>query len=100
MAWFGFRRYAVTGASMAPAFFAGDHLLIRRRSRWPEVGEVVVVADPRSGEPILKRVQQVGPDGIDVRGDNSAASTDSRHFGVLPHEAVLGTVIRRYRRET
>ena len=98
MAWFGFRRFAVTGASMAPTFVAGDHLLVRHRRRRPEVGDVVVVADPRTGKAILKRVHHIGPDGIEVRGDNSAESTDGRHFGAVSVEAVLGTVVRRYRR--
>jgi signal peptidase I len=39
---------------------------------------------------MIKRVYRVEPDGaVTVRGDN-ARSQDSRHFGAVPREAILG----------
>jgi hypothetical protein len=59
---------------------------------------VVAVPDPRQPDRLLiKRVRSVAPDArVDVRGDNEAASTDSRHFGPVPRRAVRGRVLYRY----
>lgn len=60
-------------------------------------GQVVVLEDPRRpGRFMVKRVFAVGPGGVDVRGDNPLASTDSRHFGPVAPSAVRGKVIWRY----
>jgi type IV secretory pathway protease TraF len=40
----------------------------------------------------VKRVIRVSPDGVWVEGDNAEVSRDSRHFGVVPHENVLGVL--------
>ncbi len=45
---------------------------------------------------LIKRVHSVGPDGIEVRGDNEEASTDSRTFGPVAPSRVTGRVIYRY----
>jgi inner membrane protease subunit 1 len=45
---------------------------------------------------MLKRVRLAGPTGLDVRGDNPDASTDSRHFGPVPFTALRGRVVYRY----
>jgi hypothetical protein len=60
-------------------------------------GDVVALEDPhRSGFLMIKRVRAAGPDWVDVRGDNPAASTDSRHFGPVPRSVLRGRVIYRY----
>lgn len=90
------RRVAVTGKSMLPTLKEGDRVLCR--PAWHlEPGQVVVLEDPRRpGQLMIKRVFAVGPSGIDVRGDNPGASTDSRHFGPVAPSAVRGRVIWRY----
>lgn len=61
--------------------------------------DVVVVAHPRQPSlKLVKRVDQVFPDGrLVVLGLNDAESTDSRSFGPLPPEAVLGKVTSVFR---
>lgn len=89
-------RMEVAGESMRPAFEPGDRVVAIRCRRW-EPGDAVVLRDPRQPERlVLKRVTTAGPDGIDVRGDNPPASTDSRQFGVVPAGAVVGRVVYRY----
>jgi type IV secretory pathway protease TraF len=64
------------------------------------VGDLVAVMDPRSpARMMIKRV--VGSEGsrVVVRGDNEAASTDSRHFGPVDAGAIHGRVIYRYHPE-
>ncbi len=81
---------------MAPAFAPGDRLLVSRWARWGP-GSVVALPDPRlPGRMLIKRVHSVGPDGIEVRGDNEEASTDSRTFGPVAPSRVTGRVIYRY----
>jgi nickel-type superoxide dismutase maturation protease len=89
-------RAVVEGRSMEPVFQPGDRVLfVRTRRATP--GRVVVVADPRDPSRLLiKRVRQASRLGLDVRGDNEAASTDSRSFGLVAGRAVRGRVLYRY----
>jgi nickel-type superoxide dismutase maturation protease len=87
----------VRGASMAPTLLPGDRLIARRASGAPNVGEVVVAGDPRDRRrELVKRVAAVRDAHVTLRGDNPAASTDSRAFGVLPVAGVRWRVVARY----
>jgi nickel-type superoxide dismutase maturation protease len=93
-------RYRVEGESMTPAYSPGDRLLINRLAyvaRTPRPGDVVVLRDPEEPERLLlKRVESAGGEGIVVMGDNLDASRDSRRFGPVRREDVVGKVIARY----
>ncbi len=89
-------RVLVAGTSMVPTFQPGHRLLVSRWSRW-SVGSVVALPDPRVPERMLvKRVRSQGRDGVEVRGDNEDASTDSRSFGPVPPSSISGRVVYRY----
>lgn len=95
------RRVRVTGASMSPLLRPGDEVLFAPRAyrrRAPRAGEIVIVRHPeREGVKMVKRVTAVLPhDHYQIRGDNPAASTDSRTFGPVPREQILGQVISRF----
>jgi nickel-type superoxide dismutase maturation protease len=100
---FPLARYAVEGDSMAPAFRAGERLLMYRwayRGHLPRAGDVVLLEDPeREGHVLLKRVA-FDPDpatrAVYVLGDDSGASRDSRHFGEVPASSIIGKVWRKY----
>ncbi|MEV0597249.1 S26 family signal peptidase [Nonomuraea cavernae] len=112
----------VEGPSMEPALRDGDRVLVRRVPL-PEVrtGQVMVARRPsRPGRPgdagpwLVKRVVAVGGDpvpaevraAVDARddrvphgclvvlGDNRARSADSRHWGYITAEHLLGVVHR------
>jgi len=69
----------VRGRSMAPMLLPGDRLLVVRTHHAPRTGDVVLAPDPlEPGRELVKRVAGVGPAGIELRGDNVAASTDAR----------------------
>ena len=116
----------VTGDSMAPAFSNGDRVLVRRSPlERLTVGTVVVVSWPTLHESyvpgsdrpwLIKRVAalpgdlvpesvsaavdggtHVPPRQLVLLGDNSGGSLDSRTFGCVPGDLVLGTVVRRLR---
>jgi nickel-type superoxide dismutase maturation protease len=83
---------------MRPALEAGDRLLVAGFLR-PRPGDVVAVVDPRDRDLVMvKRVAAVDSDDgrVTVLGDNPAASTDSRTFGPVDRELVLGRVVYRY----
>jgi signal peptidase I len=114
----------VDGTSMEPALRSGDRLLVRRTKRI-RTGRMVVFTPPGRQEPgggkarwfLVKRavagpgdrmrvdwedpdIQQIAgtvvPRGsLVVLGDNRATSWDSRHYGFLDRDRIIGTVVRR-----
>jgi signal peptidase I len=81
---------------MAPSLLPGDRLLVARPGRL-RTGDIVAFPDPREPTRLLvKRVWTVTDAGVDVRGDNAGASTDSRTFGLVAREAVIGRAVYRY----
>jgi nickel-type superoxide dismutase maturation protease len=94
-------RYEVAGESMTPGLAAGERVLVNRAAYWlraPQPGDVVVVRDPRAPQRLLiKRIDSVaGDDAWSIRGDNAPASTDSRSFGPVPRELLVGKVVSHY----
>ncbi|HEX6255370.1 MAG TPA: hypothetical protein VFZ70_06125 [Euzebyales bacterium] len=82
---------------MAPTLRSGDRLVLVRLPGRVRAGRLALAADPRVPDRLLlKRARHVGADGVDLRGDNAAASTDSRHFGPVPVAAVSRCVGWRY----
>ena len=91
------RRIEVSGASMLPAFEPGDRVVVVRAGRI-RPGDAVACADPRDPVRIMvKRVASVTDDArYVVLGDNAAASTDSRHFGPIGIDSIIGRLVYRY----
>jgi len=95
------RLIVVRGNSMAPTLLDGDRLIVRL-GRTPVPGDLVVfrardVVPESSVMWMVKRAEQVAPNGsVIVRGDN-ARSQDSRHFGPVPSKSILGVARRRRR---
>jgi nickel-type superoxide dismutase maturation protease len=93
-------RYRVEGESMAPAVAPGERVVVSRAAYWlgkPRVGDLVVLRDPRAPDRmLLKRIEREADGGWHVRGDNAPASTDSRDFGPVGREHLVGKVWFRY----
>ena len=91
---------------MAPTYMDGDWLLVS----WfdagipPLVGErilgkvVVVEREERPGIFLVKRLQKSHGGNFWVQGDNDE-STDSRSWGWIPSNEIVGVVRFRYRRK-
>ena len=102
---FGFSTVGVSGNSMSPAYNQGDFLLIRSFSGQPHtllIGQVYLIQDPnREGVKLLKRlIKSEINQGVTkywFEGDNPA-STDSRSWGWLDLQQILGKVILRYKK--
>jgi nickel-type superoxide dismutase maturation protease len=88
------RRIVVEGSSMAPTYGPGERVTALRHWRKVRVGDVVVVRDPRDAKRwLLKRCAAVQGRQLDLRGDNPAASTDSRDFGMVSSHSVKWIVV-------
>ncbi|MFD3948150.1 nickel-type superoxide dismutase maturation protease [Streptomyces sp. NPDC058579] len=87
----------VTGISMVPTLLHGDQLLVHYGARL-RPGNVAVLRHPLQQDLlIVKRLIERQGGGWWVLGDNPGAEGDSRVFGVVPGELVLGRVRVRYR---
>lgn len=95
------RRYRVTGNSMLPLLQPGETILIdpkAYRHTSPCPGDIVVAQHPyRSNLRMVKRVVAEVENGrCLLAGDNPAESTDSRSFGPVDIEQILGRVTSRF----
>lgn len=112
---FAFDGFVVRGDSMNPGLRDGEVVFYSKLAyglkgpfsryilRWaqPEPGDVVVALRPDSGTAVVKRVaglsREPGPSGeprIELVGDNYYRSVDSRDFGPVPMNNIVGKVLR------
>jgi len=94
-------RYRVEGESMAPTLSAGERVLVNKAAYWfrkPRAGDLVVLRDPRQHDRLLLKRIAGEADGRRwlVVGENASASTDSRAFGPVGRELLVGKVLARY----
>ncbi len=95
------KRYRITGDSMLPLLSPGQEILVdphAYKSVPPKPGDIVLAKHPYvSDTQIVKRLASVEEDGrCYVEGDNPAESTDSRAFGPLKPENIIGRVTSRF----
>ncbi len=92
-----FKLLKVSGDSLSPAFQEGDFVVIAKIPLFfkqsPKPGDVVVFNHPIFGV-MIKRIEKIMPekDELFVVGTHQD-SIDSRRFGPIPAQSVLGTVI-------
>jgi len=105
--------FIVSGASMQPTFDNGDYLIIDELSynlRKPQKGEVIVFRYPLDPSKFfIKRITGLPGETIEINGreinlaeneyfvlgDNKSASSDSRVWGPVPEDLIIGrTFIR------
>jgi signal peptidase I len=104
-------RVAVEEASMAPALLPGDWLLLDPTCRrWPRRGSIVVFREPGTETLAIKRVAARPGDRVRISqgilhlagdeawllGDNAGPSIDSRRYGPVPVENLVGRAWFRY----
>jgi signal peptidase I len=105
---FVFDVFRVEGVSMEPSVHAGSILLVGRAAyglrnpldegyivRWssPREEEIIVFRDPRDVNIRIKRCAAVSDYGVFLQGDNLAESLDSRLYGSVPVERIIGKVL-------
>ncbi|MBC7463868.1 MAG: S26 family signal peptidase [Actinobacteria bacterium] len=90
---------AVAGDSMAPTYMPGDWLLVKWGGRFKLGNTVVIEQEERPGVFLIKRFIREEDGKYWVEGD-SESSTDSRKWGAIPKEEIVGRVLFRIRRNT
>ncbi|MDJ0743616.1 MAG: nickel-type superoxide dismutase maturation protease [Xenococcaceae cyanobacterium MO_167.B27] len=95
------RRLRVTGASMQPLLQPGEEILIdinAYKKASPQIGDIIVAFHPyRPKFPIVKRIVSIEKDGsLFLQGDNTLESTDSRSYGAIQLDQILGKVTSRF----
>ncbi|MEM7136683.1 MAG: S26 family signal peptidase [Myxococcota bacterium] len=92
----GLRVFRVAGPSMEPTLHEGDWVFVSTYRRGlPRPGSLVVVHDPAGERTLVKRVRSRGTATFAVGSDNPTGARDSRQFGSLRPEHLVGHVIGR-----
>lgn len=81
----------VQGHSMLPVLPPGT--LVWGYKWFIKLRQHKVVIAERDGREIIKRIDQIKSDGLFLVGDHPEASTDSRHYGVVPRDSVRAIVV-------
>ena len=89
-AWWRPFRVEIAGDSMRPTLQPGDWALAVARARIREGAVVLLERPDRPGLEVVKRIAAEEPGGLVVLGDNPQGSTDSRHFGPVSRDVILG----------
>lgn len=76
---------------MLPSLRPGQIVVARQKFLKLKTGDVVIVR--HNGLEKIKRIASVDGQQVTVLGDNSSHSTDSRHFGPLNKQDIVGKVL-------
>ena len=95
------QRLKVVGESMLPLLCPGDEVLVdiyAYHKSLPQINEVVVITHPLQQDlAIVKRITAISErQTYFVVGDNSEASTDSRHWGTIKLKSIIGRVTSKF----
>lgn len=90
-------RFKIEDRSMEPTFKSGDYVIVNKLAYIfgnPSKGDVVVLKHPKEkGRVLIKRISLVtNSDEYYVVGDNKSFSQDSRHFGPVKKDLIIGKV--------
>ena len=93
----GYRQYLrVVGNSMEEILSEGDLITYKKinpKNLNLKIGDIVVALHPKiKRKLIIKRIYRIYQNKFDLRGDNSYASTDSREFGLIELDLIIGKV--------
>lgn len=85
----------ISGESLTPEYQNGDFVVISKIPFLfapPSAGDLIAFHQPGYGL-LIKRIQQIAPDGSIMAIGTHPESIDSRVFGSVRREAVLGKVV-------
>lgn len=80
----------VVGDSMSPTLLAGNIVVGLTKGRYRSGRIVIAKVGDRE---VIKRIDAIKNKKYFLKGDNAAASTDSRHYGAVSESAILGVII-------
>ena len=93
----GYRQHLrVVGNSMERSLKEGDLITYKKinpRNVDFKVGDIVVAFHPKiKSKLIIKRIYKIRKNKFDLRGDNCICSTDSREWGLIKLDLIVGKV--------
>ena len=93
----GYRQHLrVVGNSMHGSLSEGDLIVYKKinpKNLDLEVGDLVVAYHPKiKSKLIIKRIYRLYQNKFDLRGDNFLSSTDSREWGLIELDLIVGKV--------
>ena len=93
----GYRQHLrVVGNSMNPLILEGDLIIYKKlntKNLDLNIGDIVVAYHPKiKSKLIIKRIYRVCKNKFDLRGDNFFSSTDSRDWGLIKLDSIIGKV--------
>ena len=93
---FPIMRFRVEDSSMEPILRPGDYVIVNRLAYVfgnPTKNDVIVLRDPLQKDKFLiKRIADIRDSEYFVIGDNKEISHDSRHFGPVESNSIVGKV--------
>jgi nickel-type superoxide dismutase maturation protease len=79
---------------MQPTFQEKDTVIsVHKKVTKLKKGNICICRDPRTKRVLIKRIKEIKDNKYFVVGDNKDESTDSRDFGWLDKENMIGKVI-------
>ena len=86
---------------MQPLLQPGDEILLNINAynkSAPQIGDVIVAFHPYLPDfPIVKRIVSIEKDGsFFLQGDNTLESSDSRSYGAIKLDQIIGKVTSRF----
>ncbi|CAN5149122.1 hypothetical protein BH11PAT1_BH11PAT1_0590 [soil metagenome] len=87
------RKFVIQEKSMEPTYYQGDTVLVYSWFNIFKKNDIIVFADQKTEKTFIKRIKQINEGEILVEGDNKNMSIDSRHFGPIKMEQIIGRVI-------
>jgi nickel-type superoxide dismutase maturation protease len=88
-------RFKIIGHSMQPQIEDGQSVLVSEIPYWfkkPRINDIVAFKE-NYGQVLIKRISEIRNGKYFVKGDNKEDSLDSRRFGVISGDKIIGKVI-------
>jgi nickel-type superoxide dismutase maturation protease len=86
--------FRVAGASMLPTLAPGDYVVVDTRdAQNVELEAIVVAIEPGQKTIVIKRVRSRGDSAFYLGSDNPNEGRDSRHFGSVSADNLIGAVV-------
>ncbi len=97
--WFGFAFYYIPSASMSPTLQTGDIAMVDTwiyQEQSPQINDILVVKQSESSMVLAKRLTKIRSEQnqteLFIKGDNQNRSVDSRHFGWISDDYLIGKI--------
>jgi nickel-type superoxide dismutase maturation protease len=89
-------RFKINGHSMEPTLKENQIVLastLPYSFSKPKIGDIIALKDPRDEKILIKRITKIENKTYFVMGDNMSDSTDSRQFGMIKRDQIIGKIL-------